>query len=80
MGWCPEMKRQRIFLSILDRQIVNSAGAGDADLVRAYDLYNKSTVRVADGDYIRLKSVRLSYNVPGRWYSENRRYQCTAFC
>ena len=58
--------------SILDRQIVFSAGDGDADLVRAYDLYNKSTVRVADGDYIRLKSVRLSYNIPGRWYQKIR--------
>jgi TonB-linked SusC/RagA family outer membrane protein len=50
---------------ILDRQIVNGS---NADLLSAYDLYNKSTVRVANGDYIRLKSVRLSYNIPGRWY------------
>ena len=47
---------------ILDRQIVNG---NDPDLLSAYDLYNKSTVRVADGDYVRLKSVRVSYNVPG---------------
>jgi TonB-linked SusC/RagA family outer membrane protein len=50
---------------ILDRQIVNGT---NADLRSAYDLYNKSTVRVANGDYIRLKSVRLSYNLPGKWY------------
>jgi TonB-linked SusC/RagA family outer membrane protein len=50
---------------ILDRQVVNG---NNADLLSAYDLYNKSTVRVANGDYIRLKSVRLSYNIPGRWY------------
>lgn len=31
---------------------------------QAYELYNKSTARVADGDYVRLKSVRLSYHVP----------------
>jgi hypothetical protein len=32
----------------------------------AIDLYNKSTARVADGTYVRLKSVRLSYTLPGR--------------
>jgi hypothetical protein len=52
---------------ILDRQIVNG---NNADLLSAYDLYNKSTVRVADGDYLRLKSVRLSYNLPGKWYQK----------
>ncbi len=52
---------------ILDKQIVEG---GNADLLSAYDLYNKSTVRVADGDYIRLKSVRLSYNIPGKWYQK----------
>ena len=46
---------------ILDRQIVK----GDhSDLLSAYDLYNKSTARVADGTYLRLKSVRLSYALP----------------
>ncbi|MGL1886824.1 MAG: SusC/RagA family TonB-linked outer membrane protein [Reichenbachiella sp.] len=30
----------------------------------AYSLYNSSDVRVANGDYIRLKSVRLSYQIP----------------
>jgi hypothetical protein len=35
-----------------------------SDYLNAYDLYNKSTVRVADGDYLRLKSVRVAYTVP----------------
>lgn len=52
---------------ILDKQIVDG---NNADLLSAYDLYNKSTVRVADGSYARLKSVRLSYNLPGRWYTK----------
>ena len=52
---------------ILDKQVVQG---GNADLLSAYDLYNKSTVRVADGDYLRLKSVRLSYNLPGKWYQK----------
>lgn len=38
---------------------------GNTDYVNAYDLYNKSTVRVADGTYLRLKSVRLGYLLPG---------------
>ena len=29
-----------------------------------YDLYNKSDVRVADGDFVRLKNVKLSYRLP----------------
>ena len=33
--------------------------------VLSYDLYNKSSIRVANGDYIRLKSARLSYQLPG---------------
>ncbi|MEQ8302675.1 MAG: SusC/RagA family TonB-linked outer membrane protein [Cyclobacteriaceae bacterium] len=37
------------------------------DKVLAYELYNKSSLRVADGDYIRLRSVRLSYQLPGAW-------------
>ncbi|MDQ3395837.1 MAG: hypothetical protein M3512_17255, partial [Bacteroidota bacterium] len=33
----------------------------------AYDLYNKSTVRVADGGYVRLRTIRLGYSVPERF-------------
>lgn len=32
-----------------------------------YALYNKSTVRVADGDFIRLKNIRLGYHLPKIW-------------
>jgi hypothetical protein len=46
---------------ILDQRILQS---GNPDYQSAYDIYNKSTVRVANGDYIRLKSVRLSYALP----------------
>lgn len=47
---------------ILDKQTVEG---GFTDYLSAYDLYNKSTVRVADGSYVRLKSVRLGYTFPG---------------
>jgi hypothetical protein len=49
---------------ILDQRIVEGS---NADLLLAYDLYNKSTQRVADGSYVRLKSVRLSYALPSTW-------------
>lgn len=47
---------------ILDKQYVEG---GFTDYLSAYDLYNNSTVRVADGGYVRLKSVRVNYNLPG---------------
>jgi hypothetical protein len=49
---------------ILDKNVLET---GNSDLLSAYDLYNKSTARVADGDYVRLKTVRLSYTVPGSY-------------
>ncbi len=48
--------------AILDLEFAQENG----DAVLAYQLYNKSTVRVADGDYVRLKTVRLSYELPSR--------------
>lgn len=45
---------------ILDQGIAQT----NSDIVLAYQLYNKSTVRVANGDYVRLKTVRLGYQVP----------------
>jgi TonB-linked SusC/RagA family outer membrane protein len=48
--------------SILDKQILEQGE--NAELLYAYDLYNKSTERVADGGYVRLKSIRLSYALP----------------
>jgi hypothetical protein len=45
---------------ILDRGVAQQSG----DIVQAYDLYNKSELRIARGDYVRLKAVRLSYFVP----------------
>ena len=47
---------------ILDREVVNGE---NPNFLNAYDLFNKSTERIANGDYVRLKSVRLSYNLPG---------------
>ena len=47
---------------ILDKETVQG---GFTDYLSAYDLYNNSTVRVADGSYVRLKSVRLGYSLPG---------------
>jgi hypothetical protein len=46
---------------ILDKQTLEG---GFTDYQNAYDLYNNSSVRVADGGYVRLKSVRLGYSLP----------------
>lgn len=45
---------------ILDQGVSQSNG----NIVLAYQLYNKSTVRVADGDYVRLRTIRLAYSLP----------------
>lgn len=41
-----------------------------ANLSRAYSAYNYSTARIAKGDFIRLKEVSLTYNLPKRWLEE----------
>ncbi|MEP2667402.1 MAG: SusC/RagA family TonB-linked outer membrane protein [Cyclobacteriaceae bacterium] len=46
---------------ILDQGIAQTG----SEIESAYDLYNKSSARVANGDYIRLKTARLSYQLPG---------------
>lgn len=45
---------------ILDQGVAEDNG----DIVSAYYLYNLSNTRIARGDYIRLKSVGLSYQLP----------------
>ena len=36
-------------------------------LSHAYNAYNYSTERIAKGDFVRLKEVSLSYDLPKRW-------------
>ena len=36
----------------------------DAQSLNLYELYNKSDVRVADGSFVRLKTISLGYNLP----------------
>ncbi len=45
---------------ILDQGVALTNG----NLQQAYQLYNKSDVRIADGSHIRLKTVALSYTLP----------------
>ena len=47
---------------ILDQGVARS----DGNIVQAYQLFNNSTARVADGDYVRLRTVRLAYQVPSQ--------------
>lgn len=45
--------------AILDRRTVEQSS-----WLNTYELYNKSTERIAKGDFIRLKDISLSYNLP----------------
>ncbi len=40
---------------------------GDSHLSYAYNAYNRSTARVAKGDFIRMKEISLSYDFPKAW-------------
>ncbi|MDR2286420.1 MAG: SusC/RagA family TonB-linked outer membrane protein [Prevotellaceae bacterium] len=42
---------------------------GNTSLQYAYNSYNYSTVRIAKGDFIRLKEVSLTYDFPKKWLS-----------
>ncbi|MXV52341.1 SusC/RagA family TonB-linked outer membrane protein [Pedobacter sp. HMF7647] len=48
---------------ILDQETYDSWRLQNADPVTSY---NRSTIRVADGSYVRLKNVSLGYNLPKR--------------
>jgi hypothetical protein len=41
----------------------------DPYLSYAYNAYNYSTARIAKGDFIRMKEISLSYDVPSSWIS-----------
>ena len=60
--------------AILDQlsasKIVDANGSA-VDVRTAYNLYNFSTERVASGDYIKLRQVALSYNLPKSFYTLN---------
>lgn len=47
---------------ILDQNTIATSNS----LNVAYSAYNNSTIRVANGDYVRFKNVRLSYSLPRR--------------
>jgi TonB-linked SusC/RagA family outer membrane protein len=42
----------------------------DGDLRYAYNVYNYSDVRVANGGFARMKEISLTYNVPKKWISK----------
>ena len=43
---------------------LNSNYGGERNLAKAYNTYNYSDVRVADGDFVRLKNISLSWEFP----------------
>ncbi|MFT6868003.1 MAG: TonB-linked SusC/RagA family outer membrane protein [Cyclobacteriaceae bacterium] len=48
----------------------DGAALSDSDISVAYALYNKSTERVADGGYVRLRSVQVGYAIPAKLTSK----------
>lgn len=49
---------------IADQRLIANYAADSKDLTRAYNAYNYSDVRVADGSFVRLKNVSISYEFP----------------
>ncbi len=49
---------------ILEKETQDELMAANANPIL---YYNRSNLRTADGSYIRLKSITLSYNLPDRW-------------
>ncbi len=50
-------------------KIVSSTGSA-VDARYPYNLYNYSTERVVKGDYVKLRQIQLSYNLPKSFYSK----------
>ncbi|MEC5164688.1 TonB-linked SusC/RagA family outer membrane protein [Flavobacterium sp. PL11] len=49
---------------IADQRLIANYAADSKDLTRAYNAYNYSDERVADGSFVRLKNVSVSYEFP----------------
>jgi hypothetical protein len=49
---------------IADRELITAYDNNGIDLSKAYNAYNYSDVRVADGDFVRLKNISLTYEFP----------------
>jgi len=47
--------------AIVDRRFEKDL---DAQSLNLYQMYNKSDIRVADGSFVRLKTITLGYNIP----------------
>ena len=57
-----------------DEQYTNIPGIADLRIIQqdtklsyAFNAYNRSTVRTAKGDFIRMKEISLSYDFPKKW-------------
>ncbi|WP_432222148.1 SusC/RagA family TonB-linked outer membrane protein [Flavobacterium sp. TMP13] len=49
---------------VIADQRLNTNYGGERTLARAYNTYNYSDVRIADGDFVRLKNISLSFEFP----------------
>ena len=57
--------------NVTDIPVIADKRQNKADnyLSYAYNAYNRSTARVAKGDFIRMKEISLSYDFPKKWIS-----------
>ena len=49
--------------ALVDRRLIQE----DNHISYAFNAYNRSTARVAKGDFIRMKEISLSYDFPKKW-------------
>lgn len=56
------MKKKTDIPALVDRRVIQD----DTNISYAFNAYNRSTARVAKGDFIRLKEVSLAYDFPKR--------------
>jgi hypothetical protein len=64
--WVVGGDEQHTNIPVLADRRMNQA---DPYLSYAYNAYNYSTARIAKGDFIRMKEISLSYDVPSSWIS-----------
>ena len=58
-------EKQTDIPALVDRRIIQE----DNHISYAFNAYNRSTARVAKGDFIRMKEISLSYDFPKAWIS-----------
>ncbi|MBF7093059.1 SusC/RagA family TonB-linked outer membrane protein [Flavobacterium sp. ALJ2] len=62
--WINQGDENRTNVPVIADKRLNANYDGERMLARAYNTYNYSDVRIADGDFVRLKNISLSWEFP----------------